>query len=40
MKMEHRITAADDGVIGTVLVRAGDQVKRGAPLLVMATAAD
>ncbi len=36
MKMEHRITAAEDGVIDTVLVRIGDQVKRGAPLLVMA----
>ncbi len=37
MKMEHRITAADDGVVSEVLVRIGDQVKRGAPLLVVAS---
>ena len=36
MKMEHRITAADGGVVTEVLVRIGDQVKRGAPLLVVA----
>ena len=35
MKMEHRITAAEDGVVSEVLVYVGVQVKRGAPLLVM-----
>lgn len=40
MKMEHRITAAADGVVANVLVHAGDQVKRGAPLLVMEAVAE
>ena len=30
MKMEHRLVAARDGVVGEVLVRVGDQVQAGA----------
>ncbi|CUH80258.1 acetyl/propionyl/methylcrotonyl-CoA carboxylase subunit alpha [Tropicibacter naphthalenivorans] len=33
MKMEHTLTAARDGVIAEVLVREGDQVEAGAPLI-------
>ena len=33
MKMEHRLLAARDGVVGEVLVRAGDQVQAGLELV-------
>jgi 3-methylcrotonyl-CoA carboxylase alpha subunit len=33
MKMEHSLTAARDGVVAEILVRAGDQVEAGAPLI-------
>ena len=35
MKMEHAITAAQDGVIGEMLVSEGDQVEQGALLVRM-----
>lgn len=35
MKMEHTLTAAVDGVVAEVLVREGDQVEAGAPLVVL-----
>jgi propionyl-CoA carboxylase alpha chain len=35
MKMEHRITAREDGVVTAVHVAIGDQVERGAALLVV-----
>jgi 3-methylcrotonyl-CoA carboxylase alpha subunit len=33
MKMEHTITAPDDGVVEDVLYAVGDQVAEGAQLL-------
>ena len=33
MKMEHRIVAANDGVITAIHFQAGDQVTQGAVLL-------
>jgi 3-methylcrotonyl-CoA carboxylase alpha subunit len=33
MKMEHRLLAARDGVVGEVLVRSGDQVEAGLELV-------
>ena len=35
MKMEHTLTASVDGVVAEVLVREGDQVEAGAPLVVL-----
>ena len=35
MKMEHAITAAQDGVIAEMLVSEGDQVEQGALLVRM-----
>ncbi|HAW47760.1 MAG TPA: hypothetical protein DCX34_11065, partial [Roseovarius sp.] len=33
MKMEHSLLAARDGVVGEVLVAAGEQVSAGAALI-------
>jgi 3-methylcrotonyl-CoA carboxylase alpha subunit len=33
MKMEHRLLAARDGVVGEVLVRSGDQVEAGLEMV-------
>lgn len=33
MKMEHKLTAARDGVVAEVLVAPGDQVEAGAALI-------
>jgi biotin carboxyl carrier protein len=35
MKMEHHVSAPDDGVVTDVHVRTGDQVPNGAVLLVI-----
>ena len=40
MKMEHHMTAPDDGVVAEVRVAVGDQVENGALLLVVETADD
>ncbi len=39
MKMESAVHAPQDGVVAEVLVRPGDQVEAGAPLVVLAPAA-
>ncbi|WP_042399118.1 urea carboxylase [Streptacidiphilus carbonis] len=39
MKMESVLTAPQDGLVERLLVRAGDQVEAGAPLLLLAAAA-
>ncbi|HMG62951.1 MAG TPA: biotin/lipoyl-containing protein, partial [Streptosporangiaceae bacterium] len=36
MKMESILTAPQDGIVERLLVRAGDQVEAGAPLLLLA----
>jgi urea carboxylase len=36
MKMESVLTAPQDGLVERLLVRAGDQVEAGAPLLLLA----
>ncbi|TGN60949.1 acetyl/propionyl/methylcrotonyl-CoA carboxylase subunit alpha [Paracoccus liaowanqingii] len=40
MKMEHSLTAARDGTVAEVLVRAGDQVEAGAALIRLEDPAD
>ena len=33
MKMEHRITASEEGIINSIFFSEGDQVQQGVPLL-------
>lgn len=35
MKMEHRITASEEGIVNSIFFSEGDQVQQGIPLLEM-----